>query len=347
MYDYILNENNSLINNIRKSFSVSFATSESDTVVFGKLKPGTGLGLGIRCVLINTKPDNEVVNNLKKWMESEIKRTFYQKIEMKKLKPQSQQELLDSLISITEAFKKGALSNQSFNGLPYSYASKIIDEISMDLTSKVISNTILAVNITAFNTQMNTEVAKESLAQTFYLSKINSKVLPLTRQGFMLEFGAGYASVLQDNEFNGWQSSKLGLWLTPSWRWNTSKDGKDISLFDFMGVVRYTINNKKDSIDIADYFDAGVKGQFTSNKWSGSLEFISRWASKLPAAMKSKYTYRLALGIDYKISDALTFKFTFGSNFDGNTSTYTKPKEMFAIGGLNLGIFNPKAKENK
>ena len=294
VYDYILNEDNSLINNLRKSFSISFATSESDTVVYGKLKPGTGLGFGIRCVLIDTKPNNEVVNNLKKWMESEIRRVYYATIKRSKLPATTQKELLDSLMSKTDAFKLHALTNHSFNGLPYSYASKIIDEISIELTSKIANSQILASDINTFNTQMQTAADKESLSQTIYLSRINNKLLPLTKEGFMLEFGAGFASVLQENQFSGWESAKAGLWLTPSWRWNISKDGKDISLFDFMGVFRYTFNNKKDSIDVANYFDAGVKGQFTQNKWSGAIEFISRWASQVPVTIIKIY---LQIGI--------------------------------------------------
>jgi hypothetical protein len=347
VYSHILNEDNSPGSNIKKTFSISFATSESDTVAFGKLKPGMGLGFGIRTVLINTKSKNEVVDNLKKWMESEVIRVFFGKLQRSKW-ADSQKGMIDSLISYSNSFKQLALTNQSFNGLPYSYASKIIDSINTVITSNIINNAFVATDasIQSFQAQFAGEVNRQTLLQSVYLSKINGKNLPLTSSGFSLELGAGYASVLEKNEFNGWKYAKAGVWLTPSWRWTTSKDDKVISLFDFMGVVRYTLNNKKDSIDQADYLDAGLKTQFTRNKWSGSLEFVNRWASSVPDTVNSKTTYRLAVGIDYKITDALTFKFTFGSNFDGNTRTYSKPKEMFAIGGLNLGIFNPFKKDN-
>jgi len=153
----------------------------------------------------------------------------------------------------------------------------------------------------------------------------------------MLEFAAGQASVFQKSEWSGIAHAKTTVWLTLSWRINFSKI--DLTLVDFLGVIRFTINNKKDSVDISNYFNMGVRTQVTQNKWSSSVEFISRWATDVPATTKKKYTYRLAIGIDYKISDALTFKFSFGSNFDGNTKTYTDPKQMFVLGGLNIGLF--------
>ena len=115
-----------------------------------------------------------------------------------------------------------------------------------------------------------------------------------------------------------------------------------MSLLDLIGVFRLTVNNKADKVDTADYFDAGMKLQFTHNRWSLSAEGVYRHASKVPASVNRKYTYRFVTSLDYKLSDAITFKFSFGSNFDGNTATYSDPKKMFAVGGLNFGFFKKK-----
>lgn len=34
----------------------------------------------------------------------------------------------------------------------------------------------------------------------------------------------------------------------------------------------------------------------------------------------------------------ITFQAAFGSNFDGNSTTYSDPSKMFAIGGFNFGF---------
>ena len=332
--NYFISNNGNLFTTIKKSLSISLATSESDTVKFGKLDPGTGLGLGMRFILVDGKPTKELLE----WNKQHIRTVFFNDLNslMSGLPPGS----VDMKLILDRAVDK--FSNISVKNLNIGKESeiksmiyKIRDDIMYELVTKKISLDKKILD-SIFEIKQTEEVTKESVL----LSNLNAKKNPLAKEGFMLEFAAGNGTVFQNNEWSNWKNGKTAFWLTPSWRKNTSKDGKDISLFDFMLVFRYTINNKKDSIDIADYFDCGLKGQFIKNRWSGSVEFVGRWASDVPKTIKSKYTYRLALTADYKITDDITFKFTFGSDFNGNTSTYSDPKEMFALGGINFGFGN-------
>jgi hypothetical protein len=166
--------------------------------------------------------------------------------------------------------------------------------------------------------------------------------IPFTKQGFTLEFAVGEALVFQENSFKKTTHAKTGFWLTPSYRWQLESAKDDIKLLDIMGVLRYTLNNQKDSVDVSDYLDGGLKLQYTKNNWSFSFEGVYRYATELPAGSSKNHTWRWVSNLDYKINDMLTFKFCFGGNFNGNTATYTDPKEMFALGGLNLGLFKPK-----
>ena len=105
-----------------------------------------------------------------------------------------------------------------------------------------------------------------------------------------------------------------------------------------MGVLRYTINNQQAGVDIANYADAGIKGAYSQERWSISVEGVYRNASAKPVGQDKAYTYRATVGASYKLNDAFTLTFNFGTNFDGNTATYTDPKKLFAVGGLNFGL---------
>jgi hypothetical protein len=333
--DYLLNNNGNFFTTVKKSLSISLATSESDTVVYGKLNPGTALGFGMRFLLIDGKPSKELLA----WNKQQIRTVFFN-------------DLLSLIVSLPPGPVdiKLVLDNRVDNflnisakklniGLTETELKNMINKIKDDIMFDLVTNKRPLDNAT-LSTLFENKQKAEGDHEAALLAILNAKKNPLAKEGFMLEFAAGDATVFENNEWGNWKNAKASFWLTPSWRKDISKDGKDISLFDFMIVLRYTLNNKKDSIDVADYFDSGIKGQLIKNKWSGSVEFVGRWASDVPAIVKSKFTYRLALSADYKITDIITFKFTFGSNFDGNTSSYTNPKEMFALGGVNFGLGN-------
>jgi hypothetical protein len=332
---YYLLDKPGLAKTIAKTLSISFGTSETDKTVFGNLKSGTGLGLGLRFQLVSGKP----AKNLKKWNDAFFKHHFY-KAFAASVKYNSATVFNYKNVSnkAVEDFKT-YVDSAEFNTLSEQDVQYFLKNAMSEINSKVESESLannkdrVALYIETLDKVAGDEYSKR-------LDSLNSGKNPLTKQGFILEFAAGQALVFQDNNYNDVALAKTAIWLTPSWRWDASNANSDnISLIDAMGVVRYTFNNQDAHVDVADYLDLGVKGAFTQNRWSGSLEYVNRRASKLPTGQQKKYTYKLTVGLDYKLTDAITFKFTFGTNFDGNTATYTDPKKMFAVGGLNFGIF--------
>jgi hypothetical protein len=339
--EYLLPEK-SVFSTIYKTFTLSFGTSESDTIVFGKLKPGTGLGAGLRFTIIDGKPQGENINRLMKWNRlfhrQAVLITIIDNITTKDADV-TNEKIIENAIN---NYLRNIGNEKSIYNLAGLYDT---DEFVKEVRSDVSKFSHL--KDADFLDSLGSVIKMADKEESKLLAAINKSKLPFAKTGFILEFAAGSAFIFQNNSLDSGKHAKTSVWLTPSYRWELNKDGDNISLLDVAGVLRLTFNNKKDSVDVANYLDAGIKFQYTHNRWSLSAEGVYRHASKVPEGVKKKYTYRFVTSLDYKMSDAVTFKFSFGSNFDGNTATYTDPKKMFAAGGLNLGIFNSQDKKNK
>ncbi len=327
-------QSKSVFNNIFRTMSFSLATSQSDTVVFGALKPGTGIATGVRFMLAQGKPKRGNIKLLQEWNDISAKKLIVNDLISAIQSMDTKAELKAFLQSETAGWKNNILKDPL---LSYTYVSDFMDDI-LDALQKEVSFGSSSTEVISNYLQAKYNIYKSQAEKK--LAEINTHNLPFTKTGFILEFAAGQAFVFQENSFKQTKHAKTSLWLTPSWRWELKSKDDKVQLFDFIGVLRYTFNNQKDVVDISNYFDAGAKLQYTNNNFSLSGEWIYRLATELPESFTKKYTTRWSTAIDYKISDLVTFQFRFGGNFNGNTLTYTNPKEMFALGGLNLGLFN-------
>jgi hypothetical protein len=245
----------------------------------------------------------------------------------------------DSLNVELKKFKTISLNNSEFNVCPKGYSEKMIDELANEIFDKFQKSGLDSAKALVVKMRKKYKSDLEEI-----LKKINNTKYPFAKEGFMLEFAAAEAILFQNNHWNESIHAKSAIWLTPSYRWDVSNQNEEVvSLIDLMGVFRYSFNNKKDSVDVSDYFDAGIKGKYIHNRWSLALEGVYRYATDVDEEqLKRNYTYRFTASLDYKINDLLTFKATFGTTFNGNTTTYTDPKEIFAIGGINVGLFDPR-----
>jgi hypothetical protein len=165
---------------------------------------------------------------------------------------------------------------------------------------------------------------------------VNNYLYPLTREGFMLELALANARIISNNDWDSINNAKTSIWLTPSYRFNVNKDPTIIDIIDIMAVVRVTINDKK--VDSINYFDFGTKLQWVHNKVSFSGELIYRFLSKKQEEFQKNYTYKAGVTFSYKINDFVTFKTTFGTTFNGNTTKYDDPQSLMIIGGINFGL---------
>jgi len=340
--DYLLNKKN-VLQTIWQTFSISLATSATDTTVFGKLKPGTGAGVGFHFLLLDGSPGDR----FKAWADEYLQFLFIKKI--KAMVTNSSAVNIDNIDLVLDNaendYVQYVLPKINFNTL----STKQVKAFIAAYRARIVANLQLSANgkdRATIQKCLESLYNDEKTKLETVTNALNQGVNPLAKEGFTLEFDAGQAYAFPDDNYSDMTLAKSAVWLSPSYRWDLSKGANAISLLDLDGVMRYTFNNTSVGVDVANYFDAGLKGELTQNKWAGSLEYVYRHASAIPVGYSKDYTYRLTAGLSYKLSDMITFTFNFGTNFDGNTTTYSDPKKMFAIGGLNLGFLNLGSTKN-
>jgi hypothetical protein len=317
LYEFIKDGNN-VLDNIAKTFTFSFATSESDTLTFGDLEPGTGFGIGFKCNLFNGNVSRKTL--ISSLIQNKLIDNLYQSL-MGQLQVGNDVNVKTSIDSWKGTKKKGDPDQEA-----------LVDYVG-DFGRKDLGKAILKESDIEFLQQKINAIEDE---ESEFLTTLNQAVFPLTREGFMLEFALANASIVQNNESGNIANAKTAIWLTASYRINTRRDPTVIDFLDFMAVLRMTFNNSK--VDVADYVDIGAKVQYTHNRFSFSGEYIARMLTEKPNTVESKWTNRLDVSFDYKINDLITFKATFGRNFDGNSVHYSDSPKLFAVGGVNFGF---------
>ena len=327
VYDYI--SKNDFWSNLAKSFTFSMATSQSDSFTFGRIPVGTGLGLGMHMQLFSGSVSRTVKDNLGSWYLQISTKAVFESI-TNRLEADKGIDNIDDWLD--DQLSKGSLKAME----------DWEKDIVKDLIKQKIKKSSIAVSDSNKIRQLKEEAGENS---AIALKKVNNYQFPLTREGFMLELSIANASVAGNNNWNKLQSAKTAIWLTPSYRFNINKDPEIIDFIDIMMVARITINAK--NVDTSSYADVGAKLQWVHNKLSISGEGILRYLTKKPQSQLKGYTLRTGFTLSYKMNDMVTFKATFGSNFDGNSTHYSDPGKMFAVGGFQFGFSNFLKKESK
>jgi len=314
--------------NFKNTFGLSVATTASDTVAFGSLRPGTGLSYGVKVMLYSGTARKGVAGQFMAWEKADVLAKVY-----------------DQLIIIRsmsdEGLKAAQLEDLRNRQIIATRARQDLHPDHIEAIVELIDQTMNA-NLTKFGANELTDNYLEAEAAIHHnvaytaATAINGHRVPFEKMGFMLEFAAAGVSVFQDNDWSGAVWGRSAIWLTPSYKWDVGGKGKTIQTLDWLGVVRGTFNDPM--VDNTSYFDFGTKLQYNIEDFSLSAEGIARWASALPADRSSAWTYRAVGNICYTLMDNITVKISVGTNFDGNSSTYTDPDELLAIAGHNFGI---------
>ncbi|WP_118953198.1 hypothetical protein [Taibaiella helva] len=312
---------------IKKNFAISIATSSTDTVKFGDLDKGTGLGYGLRVTLLPGTVNKRTTEDLRAWALAETR--------------QMTVSLLQNLLAVPSftyddvqrAFDMAAARTSEREDIPDAMKPGVQSDL-LSLKGKVAGIRDTA----ALRRWLDEQEPALDSAKLVALDRINKRKAPFARDGFILEAAYSGVTVLQNNNWDNSVYAKTGVWITPSYRLDLSSD-KDLKLvqsLDFLGIVRYIWNDHR--VDPGNYLDFGAKAQFNRNDWNIGFEGVFRRASDIPATQSSHWTYSWVGNFSYTLQENITLRLSFGSQFDGNTRVYSKPNEILAIGGISFGL---------
>jgi hypothetical protein len=308
--------------NIVRSLTFSLASSESDTFTFGDIDPGTGYAFGLHFTIFSERLNKNTARQIFAWT-SNFQQSFIIDEMISKLKSMASPP---EKINYKTQVRNWVRERKKAKSEEYSLqASKLLLLLDHEFHGREISID----DLEEFRQVLTDEGAD-------FLAEINKVPFPITRDGFSLDFALAASGIFQGSEFERFQYAKTSIWVTPSYRFVNRSNPRNI--FDVMGVVRLTLNNEL--VDRANYLEGGLRLQHTWNRFSLSGEAIARYLNRIPEGMEKGYTWRFDVSMDYKVTDNITFKATFGSNFDGNSTYYSDPKKLFAVGGFNFGFGN-------
>jgi hypothetical protein len=333
---------------IKKNFSLSGATSSSDTVIFGKLQPGIALAYGLSCTIVPGKVNKitqKIIDQFYIWEINDVKSFF----------------IGTFLVAFTPNKNNGNQVNFSKDDLAKFYQATIDhiknspdysredrNKLALEFKSYYEARSLetqIKYNNTSIADSVRVKIIQDDLdiydsLKSIPVNFISGQTIPFKREGFSLNLSAATVSIFQGNQWNQAVQGKTAIWITPSYTFDLNPDNSQKGLvesIDVMAVGRFTWNCAK--VDTANYVDLGLKLQFNRNAWNASFEWVARNASVVPSTVHSNWTDSWLGSFSYTINQITTLKFSFGSSFDGNTTKYTSPNQMFAVGGVNIGIF--------
>lgn len=343
---YLLDDGYGL--NLARSLSISFATSESDTVVMGSLGSGTSAALGMKLLLCHGKLNKSttaalwhltsgfsvlsLVSNLNSLVSNNyadgdnVPLIDLQTAIDAQLAAEHRIVQADQRLSTSEKAKGMALLDEKAAEVNAALLAAANGQAT--LTGAVVKGLLASLNTTSRNVPVSA------------LTVLNSK-FAFAREGFVLEANAAFLGHFVQNSWDSLQAAKYAVWLTPSYRLNLNRNQfDDVLLLDFMGLARYTGNNMK--VDTASYLDMGAKLQFTFNRLTMSAEYVGRILPEIKNASGDVYyTDRITGSLEYVLNNLITLRASFGRTFDGNSAVYDDPSDaLFGMGGLALSFLN-------
>jgi hypothetical protein len=343
---YLLDDGYGL--NLARSLSISFATSESDTVVMGSLGRGTSASLGMKLLLCHGRLNrtttaallqltsgfsvlslvtniNSLVGNNYSDGDDVLLADLQAAIDAQLA---AEQRIVQADQRLTDSEKAKGM------GLLHAKADEMRAAIQTAANGQASINAGAVKGVLA---SLSTSSRKAPVAA---LNVLNNK-FAFAREGFMLEANAAFLGHFVQNSWDSLQAAKYAVWLTPSYRLNLNKNQfDDVLLLDFIGLARYTGNNI--NVDTASYVDMGGKLQFTFNKLTMSAEYVGRILPEFKNASGDLYyTDRITGSLEYVLNNLITLRASFGRTFNGHSSVYDKPSDaLFGMGGLALSFLN-------
>lgn len=164
--------------------------------------------------------------------------------------------------------------------------------------------------------------------------------------GWRIEIASAAVLQFPTGSINHSYLPKWGTWLTSTWQPKNSS-------WEFGGLVRI-ITNPSESRNIRN-IDTGLKCSWIGNRFDVKGEWIYRTQKELLEQVTnfdgsvekrtiSRSDYKLAIRLDYRITDQILISYSFGQNFDVNAQF---DSNVINLVGLNFGFNQAKIGDAK
>lgn len=322
--------------NMMKTLAVSVATSklndQRDTLT------GTRLAIGLRTQLFSGKIPQQLKLNM---------RLYVAKIDMKDLIQRAVKEILDDNSKSASLKNKIATENGIFNELDNAMTEyfKLMKQQEPNKSDSILTlaqdfvKEYLAI---ARKTDYTVETVLQNLrktvldksAEALALQKIKSE--NKDKVGFIWEIAMAGVQYFPENQFGKSLYQKTGIWSTMSHRTIDQKS-------EFSFLTRYTFS-KADSV--SSNFDLGVSANRIVDKgFNYGLEIIYRFYDyRYPTkdisgnniqAIRSGSTFRMALNMEYKISEVISLNASLGKDYN---TPFVVNSNLLALIGANISL---------
>jgi hypothetical protein len=318
--EYYKKDSKSVIQNL----SFSLATVPLDTVL-----GGTSLGVGVRTLFLQGKPNSKLQNKYNEYI-----------IQLNK--DNIRGNTINSIINSSNSLKtyvdiKNAFSNQIKNSSLLKIQNKSANYVNEYLTNlnkninDLITKKLGLMNLKTLDSlsqsQVN-EILEYVKEQTDEIDQKKNEAivtdfreLDKKREGILIEFAGALAFGFADDSIKNGKISDFGIWLTPMY----SNGNIDlISVLRYIGNVDTGITQSK--------FDTGLRFLYRNGGFGISLEGLLRTEDKVSP------TYRYALNLDYKLTNNIYLTGTFGKNFDGTPVNGSGNGDLITVFGINFGM---------
>lgn len=341
-FDYRSYISNDIPKNIWQNLSISISSTDNFRAVDSL--QSDALGFGLRTLILNGKPREEVINNFNRHFALD---SIYDVIK------------LSVTGSILKELDNGRSESATLNDFRADLLAELRDNSNLEPDNLVIverilngidDNTSLIELEDEFEQVFRDDFTLQNLQN--YREIINQIKKDRNRYGLRWEVDLAGAVVFPTNEFGFSFVPRWGLWS------NFSYKSPHLDNLTFIALARIIFNND-DYLDkyqpieedhtLDDFRDIGMRLVYEKNKFSLEAEYIHRFnRDKIVRIIDGEEferkinndTHKYVLNINYNIKDNITVSYNIGKNFDD-----LDPSSGDLISGLsvNFGFGDIKA----
>lgn len=168
------------------------------------------------------------------------------------------------------------------------------------------------------------------------------------RYGFCIELASAMLVDFPTNDIAFSRVPKFGFWGTYTYR-------SENQFWEVAALTRF-VTSKFDTIKRHNNFDLGFRGMLANEKWSINAEYVQRVQFNLvgnkpvgngtnEATFRYTLDFKLALTVNYKLTDDVIVNYTFGNNLYINTEFEDETKNLNSNIGLVCAFGGPRVKD--